>query len=358
MAKKTPKNLFAMSTSTFGGAVIMALLSMLLGDKAPWLYEKISASAKGIGSVSLSVDDIFDHRSINDIDTQVNYVDAQSKFYLKKPLNDQWGIETANPGRVLDDISVAYVPFFRYSFSLYSLMFNLGTTLQDDITTTTFSSRKATYSIDFGESTSIAGFPLRLNPFEDIDFVKNSMRMGGSILQLHVNIDSLLDESTQSGREFLENSRQQMVQQGREIIDKDWPASQTFSDNLTVTTFRLSVLSRNPTFKLLIRNSQPNILTVLNFLTFSNPELALFNVNHIDVSKNNDAVMIDGTITITDITVNRTKVENCQLVRFVLVALKNNTIYVVTMRYLYGFGSSFETKEELGSLFRSFRVIG
>ena len=219
---------------------------------------------------------------------------------------------------------------------------------RDDVTTTTFASTKSAYSIAFTDSTSIAGYPLTLNPFEDLDFVKASLRAAAvGLQQSQVEIAEMLDESTPKGREFLELARKNMEQQGRTMIIKNWPTEQRFSDNFSVTTFRVGLLSRSTMFRLLVKDNKPGIFTILNFLIFCNPELMLANIKHLEINKNNDAVLINGSIPITNIIANG----------FVLITMKEETIYVTSMRYLYGIGSSSDDSDELKSLFASFRVI-
>ena len=359
MAKTTARTrVLTLSTSTLGGAILMTLVSMALGDKAPWFIERLSASVSDIQSISLNVNEIFVKKSVTEIDPQKYYVDARSQFFLSKPEKDAWGVETANPGHVLDAISVAYVPFFRFSLSMYSSMFNLEKPRRDDVTTTTFASTKSAYSIAFTDSTSIAGYPLTLNPFEDLDFVKASLRAAAvGLQQSQVEIAEMLDESTPKGREFLELARKNMEQQGRTMIIKNWPTEQRFSDNFSVTTFRVGLLSRSTMFRLLVKDNKPGIFTILNFLIFCNPELMLANIKHLEINKNNDAVLINGSIPITNIIANGSAIHSCQLVRFVLITMKEETIYVTSMRYLYGIGSSSDDSDELKSLFASFRVI-
>jgi hypothetical protein len=77
MAKTTARTrVLTLSTSTLGGAILMALVSMALGDKAPWFIERLSASVSDIQSISLNVNEIFVKKSVTEIDPQKYYIDA------------------------------------------------------------------------------------------------------------------------------------------------------------------------------------------------------------------------------------------------------------------------------------------
>ena len=56
---------------TVGGAILMLLVTMLAGERAPWIVEKLSAAKGSNTSMSLSVDQIFDRDiDINEIDKE------------------------------------------------------------------------------------------------------------------------------------------------------------------------------------------------------------------------------------------------------------------------------------------------
>jgi len=352
------KSIGQLTTGTVGGAVIIIFLGMLLGDKAPWFVERLWVAGEKVRSITLNVEEIFDEkRQTSEIDPNIYHVDSQWKFYLKKPRQDFWEIKTANPGEFLDDISIAYVPFFNYSFNVLAPIFKTDRVLRDDITTTTFSTRESTYEIEFTQQSTIGEYPLILDPWEDPDFLRASLIAGASLSQRDVSeIEKLFNEPTEEGREFLERVRASAREEADNIIRDRWPETQTFSDNVTVTTFRKNMLMTNPLYTLLVKNTGANILIILNFLTYTNPELSMVNIKRIDTNKRNDVLLIDGSIPLGNILVNGENVPRCELVRLVLVAIKADTIFVVTMSYLYGVSARVIAKE-LESVFASFRIV-
>ncbi len=88
----------------------------------------------------------------------------------------------------------------------------------------------------------------------------------------------------------------------------------------------------------------------------TNPELALANINHIDINRDNNAVLVDGSVSLENIIINKKPVENAELVRFILIATHSDIIYVVTMNYLHGITERSITKD-LKSIFASFRIV-
>jgi hypothetical protein len=240
---------------------------MILGDKAPWFVEKLSASVKDVYSISLDVDEIFDRKHhIKDIDPTVYYIDLQRKLYLNKTPSELWQIETHNPGQLLDGLSVSYVPFFRFSLNMFSQFFQLGKVSQDDITTTTFSRKDAAYKIEFTRESKIGNFALIMNPFEDIDYVKASIRGGTSLLSIgESEMEQLLDETTEESRQFLEKAQSDMRLLGERIIEEKWPTEQIISDHVTVTCFHKRLIERNPNFRLLVQGNKLHIFAILSF---------------------------------------------------------------------------------------------
>jgi len=357
-SKQKRSQFLTISTGTLGGAIIMLLLNMLLGDKAPWFVERLSASVKDIYSITLDVEYIFDkEHSIQDIDKNTYYVDHNSSFYLKEPPKDLWKIEFSNPGRILDDISFAYIPFMKISTDAFGKMFDIGEITRDDITTTTFKRLGSSYEITFTDSSGIEAIPLDFNPFHDLDFLKTSMRAGSSMFMLDESeIEKLLDETTEEGREFLERARYNMLQYGEKIIEENWPENQVFSEDVTITTFRKSLIERNIVYKLLYAETELLALPALSFLIFANPEL-FGNIKHIDVSNDNKVVLIDGSTSLKNLVINGNIVDKCELIRIYLVALTSDLIYVVRMQYLSGAGASRSVSKELETMFASFRVL-
>ncbi len=360
MKKSKKKNLgfFGLSTGTLGGAIIIIIFNILLGEKAPWFVERLSAQVKDIYSIRVNVENIFDKKhQIGEIDSDTYHVDSERKFYLKKPPTDLWEVEFSNPGHFLDDVSVAYVPFLRNSITGFSTLFGPSKVLQDDITTTNFSNIESGHEIEFAKESKIGGIPFNLNPFQDLDIVKSSIRAGGIMMRGDKEkIESLLDESTEEGRKFLKRARVEMVAFGEKLIKDLWPKSDKMSSEVSVTTFRKSLLEKNPMFKVMSQGTKINLYKIMQPLMFINPELSAGNVNHIDYSKDGNSVLFDTSTSLENIIIDGEKIKNIELVRIILVTMQEDTVYVVTMKYLYGLPGSRSISRELEALFASFRV--
>jgi hypothetical protein len=357
-SKKNKIGFFAVSTGTLGGAIVMLVLNMLLGDEAPWFVEKLSASVKNIYSISLNVEDVFDRNNpISEIDQNQYYVDSQRNFYLAKPSVSNWTIEVSNPGQYLNGLSSAKVPFFQQSLNIFSEIFRNEEISRDDITTTIISNPNSTNEISFTEKSKIGGYEVALNPFEDLDMVKRSLLGGGALMKIDVDeLKTRMDESTNKGRQFLEQMQNEMVSSMNQSIRNLWPEPEKLTDNLTITTIRKAVLERNPLYKMLVRNDRLNIMTVLNYLIYTNNELFTANINHIDINKTNDAILIDGSIPLENVAINNQDVQQAELVKIFLISTKANVIYIVRMNYLYGISGSRSDTRELEKLFTSFRI--
>jgi len=356
--KKKQRQFLTISTGTLGGAIIMLLLNMLLGDDAPWFVERLSVTAKDIYSITLDVEHIFDkENSIQDLDRNIYYVDSKSNYYLKKPPKNLWKIEISNPGSVLDGISLAHIPFLNQSIDAFGKLLGVGTILQDDIITTTFNNIESSYEIMFNDSSEISNLLVKLNPFDDLDYVKASIRSGGALLMYDESeTERLLDETTEEGREYLEQAKIDLLEYGNTIIENNWPEDHIFSDNITITTFRKNLIERNIVYKLLFQDTELKIIPALNFLMFVNPELYA-NIKYIDVSKDNKAILIDASISLKNVMINGNLIDNCELIKLYLVALSPDLIYVIKIQYLYGVGTSRSSSKELEKMFASFRVL-
>ena len=94
------KKILELSTSTVGGAIVMFILNILLGDRAPWFVERLHASAKDVFELSLNVNEIFDQRSKpDDLNPTQYHVDIPRRFYLRLP-SQQWSVSVRDPGEL------------------------------------------------------------------------------------------------------------------------------------------------------------------------------------------------------------------------------------------------------------------
>jgi hypothetical protein len=75
------------------------------------------------------------------------------------------------------------------------------------------------------------------------------------------------------------------------------------------------------------------------------------------VSKDNNAVLIDESLSLEKIVINDKLIERTELVRLALIATSSDIIYIVTMNYLYGAGENRAISKEIESLFASFRIV-
>jgi hypothetical protein len=354
------KRLLTVSTSTIGGAVIILVLNIVLGDKAPWFVEKLYAKVTNDYEINLNIDAIkipqkdFDKASPEDY-----IIDKNEKFLINKPSDPSWKVSTINPGRLLDGMSLQTVPIFGHSLSAFSSIFapTSSTLSVDNIVTTSIASNR-TYTIGFTEKSKISGFELDLNPADDKEFVKSSLVAGGKLMNLDSQeIEEILNEKSDEAKKKLSTISQYMKVQYGQIIKSRWPKSQRISDNVTVTTFSKTLLNKNPISALMSKCGSPNLMTNFSYLTLMNPELMNAAIQHIEISKKNDVILVNASLMLENITVDDAPVTKAELGRAILIVDRPERINVITLNYLSGPGATRARLKELESIMQSFRIV-
>lgn len=351
------RKVFALSTSTVSGALVMLLFTVLLGDKVPWFVEKLHASVEQIYSLTLNVDDIFDDQSsANTIDPDKHHLDGSHYFYLRLPSKD-WNVSVRDPGEFLKDLSVADVPFLRYSIDALGSMLQTQQPQKGDVTTTTLSAKGSEHSISFTEKSKFDGVPLRTNPFDDPEYVNASIRAGAKMMGIDPSkVEELLAGETDEARAEYKEVWDQMRAQGDSIIEKNWPSEKLVQTAVTVTTFQPRLFSTNPIAKLLEVRPDQSLFSLLGYLQLGNPEIMSLNIKNVAISSNNKVILFDATSALENVLVDGKEIEKVELVKVFLIATANDLIYVVNLEYLHGITTR-QSALEAEQLFLSFRLL-
>ena len=250
------------------------------------------------------------------------------------------------------------MPYFGYSATAFSKLVPIDSLTADDIVTTTISSTQD-YLIQFSDKSKISGFELAFNPCTDTEFVKTSLIAGASMMN---NIDPqeverIVKGESQEAREAFSLISQTMEKRLDQIIKDRWPKPQRVVDNVTVTTFSKRLLTRNTISQWTYKSGTPTLMTNFNFLILINPELMNASIQHIEISKKNDVILIDASVTLENISVNNIPVTKVELARTILIIDRSERINVVTLTYLTGPGSTRARLKELESILLSLRVV-
>ena len=352
------RTVFALSTSTVSGALVMLFLTALLGDKAPWFIEKLHASVKQVYSISLNVENIFEDRSsANTIDQDKHHFDSSRSFYLRLPSKD-WSVSVRDPGEFLKGISAADVPFLHHFVASMSPMLQIQEPKKGDVTTTTLSAKGSEHSISFTEKSRFDGVPLRANPFDDPEYVNVSLRSGAKMMGIDSSeVEELLARETDRARAEYKQVWDQMRAQGNSIVEMNWPSEKLVHTAVTVTTFQSRLFSVNPIFKFLEVRPEQSLFSLLGVLQLGNPEIMSLNIKNISISKNNKIILFDATSILENVIIDGKEIEKVELVKLFLIATANNLIYVVHMEYLHGLRTTRKLVLEAEQLFLSFRLL-
>lgn len=352
------KKLFAVSTSTLGGAVLMLILSTALGDKAPWFVERLYASAGEVYALSLNVEDIFAaSRSSDELSDSKYYIDRLRNFYIELPPED-WDITTTDPGDFLRGLSAADVPFIHYSLSAFFAMMQPPQLRQGDVVTVSVRPPGGSRMLSFTKESRFDGVPLDLNPFEDRAFAKAAIRAGATMMGLDTaDVDEVLAEETEEAREEFEEAWESMREQGEIFVESHWPGEKEVQAGIRITTFRTQVFASNPIASVLEQGDKLSLWSRFGFLQLANPEIASFNIRKIDVSTDNRVLLLDASARLEELVVDGIETKEVDLVKVFLVAMENELIYVVSLTYVYSPGTSRRVVENAERIFRSFRIL-
>lgn len=352
------KKTLEISTGTVGGALLVLIASMLLGEKAPWIFDKLTASTQGVYSLSLNADDIFDEDSEwQDLDPKRYHIDAAHKFYLRFPSRD-WSVSVQDPGKFLTGLSIADIPFMRNSMSAFSTMMGQPELRKGDITTTSLTPPAPTRLISFTEESKFAGIPFRVNPFDDREFTKSSFRAGSMLVGLDPEeVNEILAEETDEAREMFKGIWDAMRAEGEAIIIRDWPSDTEIQPGITVTTFRRQILSASPIARVVEQGGRLSLYSALGFLQMMNLELMSVNIKNVDVSENNKAFLFDATAQLENIIVDGKETDQVEFVQVFLIAAEKDMIYVVGLKYLHAAGTTRKLQNEMEEAFSSFRIL-
>jgi len=352
------RKVFALSTSTVSGALVMLLFTVLLGDKAPWFVEKLRASVEQVYSLTLNADDIFDDQSsANTIDPEKHHIDGIHYFYLRLPSKD-WNVSVRDPGEFLKDLSVADVPILHDVIGTWGSMIQTQQPQKGDVTTTTLSAKGSEHSISFTEKSKYDGISLRFNPFDDPEYVNAAIRLGANMMGIDPSeVEELLARETDEDRAAYKEVWDQMLAQGNSIIEKNWPSEKLVQTAVTVTTFQPRLFSTNPIAKLLEIRPEKSLFSFLGYLQLCNPEIMSLNMKNVAISSNNKVILFDATSTLENVLVDGKEIEKVELVKVFLIAIANDLIYVVNLEYLHGIGTTRQLALEAEQLFLSFRLL-
>lgn len=352
------RKFFALSTSTLSGALVIVLLTVLLGDKVPWFIEKLHSSYAQVYSITVNVDDIFDDKSsANTIDLDKYHLDGSHYFYLRLPSED-WNVSMRDPGEFLKGLSVADIPFLHYTVDAMDLMSQTKQPQKGDVTTTTLSAKGSEHSISFTEKSKFDGVLLRANPFDDSEYANSTIRLGAKIGGIDPSwAEELLAGETDEARVEYKKLRDEMRAHANSIIEMNWPSEKLVQTAVTVTTFQPRLFSANPIAKLLEVRPEQSIFSLLGYLQFSNPEIMSLNMKNVAISSNNKVILFDATSTLENVLVDGKEFEKVELVKIFLIAIANDIIYVVNLKYLHGIGTTRQLALEAEQLFISFRLL-
>lgn len=364
MSRTGRSRVLALSTSSLGGAAIMLLAAALLGEKAPWFVSRLSVAREDAYSVSVAVDKVFQQRDAQQAMSSLAYRDDRLGFALERPAT-AWKITTEDPGRPLNGISIARVPYLNLSFAVMAPMMTPGSVLPGGVTTTTLRPQNEGTLVTYTEASAIDHILLTLNPARDREFVRAAVQAGTATLPITSTQGDDEGEGEDKEQplttpgddeEFLTIAQEALTATIATVIKERWPKPETLTPSLTITTISREQVTRNPLFRVLLAKQQLSLSLALSFLTFSNPELATANVKHLEFSRKNDVALVNSSATLEDVGLNGKATQEVELVRIALLAITDKTIYVVTINYLHGVTSR-GTGEALQKTLASFRVL-
>jgi hypothetical protein len=227
-----------------------------------------------------------------------------------------------------------------------------------DVTTTTLSAKGSEHSISFTEKSKFDGVLLRANPFDDSEYANSTIRVGAKMRGIDPSwAEELLAGETDEARVEYKKIRDEMRAHGNSIIEMNWPSEKLVQTAVTVTTFQPRLFSANPIAKLLEVRPEQSIFSLLGYLQFSNPEIMSLNMKNVAISSNNKVILFDATSTLENVLVDGKEFEKVELVKIFLIAIANDIIYVVNLKYLHGIGTTRQLALEAEQLFISFRLL-
>ncbi len=346
------------STGTVLGAVMMAVVGGLLGPKAPWFVERLTAGSRE--QVTFNVNSVFSGTP-RDLDPKRWYVDQEVGFAFAKPPSE-WLINKTNPSAPLAGPSIGTVPFHRFGMSQLSPLGAVGKFQRDDIVTTEIRPASSTHKLAFSDSSTIDAVPLKFNPATSEDFVKRTIAMQVRMQtatsgDLPTGVIDILEQRTAEGRELFERARSELETQFEKVIRANWPAPLEYSDNVTVTRFKTSLFRGDPIYEAVLRDRSLDLFTGSELVSLANPELISINTKSASISANNLAMLLDTSVELRNFTLDGRSHDVAELRRFVLIALAKDEIFVVVWRNLVGLGATGKEADRMHEVFQSFKLL-
>jgi hypothetical protein len=351
--------LLSVSTGTLGGAFLMLFINGLLGDKAPWFIERLHARVLRDYSISFNVDDVaISQAALAKVSPDDYTVDVKEGFLFRRP-PPTWKVESQNPGHVLEGISLTAIPVMGQSFGAFASLFSAASPQPDDLVTTTISPGDKVYEIGFTRLSKIYGLEVAMNPAADPEFVRLSLAAGSRLLNQGDSgeVADILKGESPEAREKLSEVSAEMTAFYGELITNHWPQKQKVADRIVITTFSKQSLSRSPVARLMLKTASTHLMTNFGILSMTNPALVSAAIQHIGVSKRNDVILLDASVPLDNIEVDRMPVVHAELGRTVLIVDRPQRINVVAMEYFNGPGSAISRLKELETVMLSFRVV-
>jgi hypothetical protein len=347
-----------LSTGTVLGAVIVAGFGNLLGPKAPWFIERLTA---GSGQqVTFNVNSVFAGAK-GELEASRWHVDREAGFAVAKPPAN-WLINKINPAAPMTGPSIGTVPFYRMSLSQMSPLGAAPSIKRDDIVTTEIRPAGAPHKLAFGDHASIDAVPLNFNPATSDAFLQRAitMQLGAQKAasgELPPELLDVLEQRTPEGKEQFASLRELLTAQFDGAVKANWPLPMDYSDNVTITTFKASLFRGDPVFEAVLRDRGLTLLTTSNLVSLANPELMAVSVKSASVSANNQAMLLDTSVELKKFMLDDKAHDSAELRRFVLLALVKDRIVVVVWRNLVGLGASGQDADRLREIFQSFVLL-
>ena len=138
-----------------------------------------------------------------------------------------------------------------------------------------------------------------------------------------------------------------------EVLSSRLPTTLHLHQGLTIRSYRKSWLLSSPLGR--ARLGQPSTFTFFFLLQMRNPELAIIALNQIDVSENNEAILVDSSFPLRNVVINGNRRDVFEVVKVFLLAEGREYIHVVRLEYLNGLPSR-TAEQQLEGSFRSVRV--
>ncbi len=355
------RGFWQISTGTVLGAVITALAGSLLGAQAPWFIERLTLGSRQ--PVSFTIESVFSGTP-GTLDRSRWHVDEETGFAVAKPPQD-WFINKSNPAAPLTGPSMATIPFYHFSISQMSPLAAIDKFRQDDIVTTEIRPAGVPHQLEFNQSSSIDSIPLKLNPASSDDFIKRTLTMTlrmEQALSAEKNLPpealDILEQRTSEGREQYSKLRAQMEHQFENVVAANWPSLE-YSDNVTITTFKTSLVRGDPMFEPLLQGKGLTIFTAFGLVSLANPELFSLNTKSVSYSNNNLAMLLDTSVELKNFTFDKRARDESELRRYVLIVLADDKtkIFVVVWRNLVGLGATYDDSEKMKKVFESFKLL-